>query len=82
MNPSHPLGTDQAVACLHVARDMLLARVEGARGPRKRKLKNIEAAVLDAICAVSRQGLTVEGYRATVAKTRRETCEAFRPLRH
>jgi hypothetical protein len=70
MNRFDPLGTDQASACLHVARDLVLAQVEGERGPRKRKLKNIEAAVLDAIGSVARQGLTAEEFQAAAAKMR------------
>ncbi len=78
-----PLGTNQVLACLHVARDLLLAQIEGARGPRKRKLKNIEAPVLDAIGAIARQGLTVEESRAAFAEMmRREAYEASRPLSH
>ncbi len=70
MNRFDPLGTDQALACLHVARDLLLARAANERGPRKRKLKNIEATVFDAIGAVSRQGLTVEEFRTAAAQLR------------
>jgi hypothetical protein len=75
MNRFDPLGTEQALACLHVARDILLARAAEERGSTKRKLKNIEAAVLDAIGTISRQGLTVEDYGAAVAKMRAKvTC--------
>jgi hypothetical protein len=76
MNRFDPLGTNPALACLHVARDLLHARAVNARGSTKRKLRNIEAAVFDAIGTISRQGLTVEEFRAAVAAMRREAYEA------
>jgi hypothetical protein len=66
-----PLGTNPALACLHVARDLLHGRAANARGSTKRKLKNVEAAVLDAIGSVVRQGLTAEEFQAAAAKMRR-----------
>jgi hypothetical protein len=65
-----PLGTDRALACLHVARDLLHASAANERGSTKRKLKNIEVAVFDVIGTVSRQGLTVEEFQAAAAKMR------------
>jgi hypothetical protein len=70
MDHFDPLGTNQASACLHTARQILHDRAANERGPRKRKIKNIEAAVLDAIGAVSRQGLTAEEFQAAAAKMR------------
>ena len=55
---------DHVVAiCLHAARDLLLAQAEKARGPRRRRLKNVESAILDAIGAVARNGLTIDECR-------------------
>jgi hypothetical protein len=60
-----PLPVD---ASLHVARDLLLAQADKTRGSRKRRLMNIEAAVLDAIGSLTRQGLTTHEWRAAVAR--------------
>jgi hypothetical protein len=80
MNRFDPLGTDQALACLQTASQILHNRAANERGSKKRKLKNMETAVDDAIGSISRRGLTVEEYRAAVAKMRREAYEASRPL--
>lgn len=54
---------DHVAICLHAVRDLLLAQADKARGPRKRRLKAIEASVLDAIGALSRQGMTIDEWR-------------------
>lgn len=62
---------DRAVgACLHTARDLLLAQADKNRGRHKRQLKNIENAVLDAIGAISRQGMTPDERSAAAARMR------------
>ena len=62
---------DRAVdAALHVARDLLLAQADKTRGPHKRRIKNIEAAVLDAIGALSRRGLAPDEWSSAVARLR------------
>ena len=66
-------------ACLHVARNLLLAQAEKAHGPRRRRLKHIEGAVLDAIVAVARRGLTPDEYRAMTERGRAELAAASRP---
>ena len=36
---------DHVAACLHVARDLLIAQADKACGPHKRRLKAIESAI-------------------------------------
>jgi len=60
---------DAVCAALHVARDMLLTQADKARGPRRRRLKNIESAVLDALGALARQGMTIDEWRDAAERT-------------
>jgi hypothetical protein len=66
MNPKkHPLlELGDVSACLHTARDILHNRAKGQRGSNRRRLKVTESAVLDAIGALARQGLSAEESRA------------------
>ena len=57
MTSFDPLGIAAAADCLHVARQIIRDRAATERGSRRRKL---EDAVLDAIGAVARQGLTAD----------------------
>jgi hypothetical protein len=79
MNRFDPLGTDQALACLQMASQILHNRAANERGSKKRKLKNMETAVDGAIGSISRQGLTVDEYQAAVATMRSEAYGASRP---
>jgi hypothetical protein len=73
-----PLGINPVLTLTHASRDIVLAQIKGARGLQRRKLKNVEAALLDVIGVVARQGLTVEEYGAAVADLRREAYEVSR----
>ena len=64
MNHFDPLGIDAAAAALHTARQIVHDRAAAACGSRRRKLKNIESAIMDAIGAIARQGLTVNEIQA------------------
>jgi hypothetical protein len=79
MNRFDPHGTDQALACLQTASQILHNRAANERGSKKRKLKNMETAVDNAIGAISRRGLTVDEYQAAVATMRSEAYGASRP---
>jgi hypothetical protein len=54
----------QVNALLHTARTLLLEAAKGKRGTPRKRLKNIEDAVSDAIGAVACQGLTGDEIRA------------------
>jgi hypothetical protein len=62
---------DRAVgALLHTARDLLLAEADKTRGPHKRQLKNIEAAVSDALGVYSRYGHTPDEWCTVTERLR------------
>lgn len=66
-----PLGVYLADAALHTARESLRERLAAERNPRRhRQIKNIESAVMDAIGAVSRQGLTVDEFQVAATRLR------------
>lgn len=54
----------QAAAGLHPVRDMLLEAKANARGAHRRRIQDVEDAVMDAIGAAARQGLSGEEVRA------------------
>jgi hypothetical protein len=62
---------DHVNACLHVARDMVLDQATTARGAHKRRLKNVEGAILDALGLVSRNGMTPAEWSAWAKRLRR-----------
>src|SRR6185312_10926086 len=60
----------QVTAALHTARELLLDADAKTRGECRKRLKAIESAVMDAIGAVARQGLTVDEFRRAAGKLR------------
>jgi hypothetical protein len=62
--PMYDNSLRQVNALLHTARTLLLEAAEGKRGTPRKRLKNIEGAVLAAIGAVACQGLTGDEIRA------------------
>jgi hypothetical protein len=57
-----------ALSVLHDAHDLLRYQVDKSRGTRKRRIKYVKDIVSNAIGAISRQGLTVDEWRAAVER--------------
>jgi hypothetical protein len=74
----HPLDDLADVnECLHLAKYLLLLKIDKARGETRRRLKVIEGSVFDAIGSLACQGLTTDEFRAVRRRWAEEQLASF-----